>query len=202
LQEVGGLAMFEASLLTSRLLLAPMTRDDIPDLAAIASDESIFRYIPDIRLPFDAGPWVRSMLANDEHLIRHVIRLRGTAEPVGFFRSACAGTPIFSWGTSWRAVSGGRQLAVEACESALTLLTDAGIARPVFAAVHRDNVASLRVMRKLHFEPSDLPRPLSGVGPDMIDHCGNGGNLPGPESRQVPCRSRRRSPRGGDGACR
>lgn len=147
-----------------------MTRDDIPDLASIASDDSIFRYIPDIRLPFDAGPWVRSMLANDEHLIRHVIRLRSTAEAVGFVQIGVRRNADLQLGYFLARSQWGRQLAVEACESALTLLTDAGIARPVFAAVHRDNVASLRVMRKLHFEPSDLPRPLSGVGPDMIDH--------------------------------
>jgi RimJ/RimL family protein N-acetyltransferase len=170
LQEVGGLAMFEASLLTSRLLLAPMTRDDIPDLAAIASDESIFRYIPDIRLPFDAGPWVRSMLANDEHLIRHVIRLRGTAEPVGFLQVGVRRNGDLQLGYFLARIHWGRQLAGEACESALTMLTDAGVERPVYAAVHRDNAASLRVMQKLRFEPLNLPRPLSGVGPDMIDH--------------------------------
>lgn len=162
--------MFEASLVTRRLALAPMTREDIPDLAAIALDESIFRYIPDIRLPFDAGPWVRSMLANDEHLIRHVIRLRSTAEPVGFVQVGVRRNADLQLGYFLARSQWGRQMAAEACESALTLLTDAGIESPIYAAVHRDNVASLRVMQKLHFEPLNLPRPLSGVGPDMIDH--------------------------------
>lgn len=147
-----------------------MTRDDIPDLAAIAFDESIFRYIPDVRVPFDAGPWVRSMLANDEHLVRHVIRLRSTAEPVGFVQVGVRRNADLQMGYFLARSHWGRQLATEACESALTLLTDAGIDRPVYAAVHRDNAASLRVMQKLRFEPLALPRPLSGVGPDMIDH--------------------------------
>jgi RimJ/RimL family protein N-acetyltransferase len=162
--------MFEASLLTRRLVLTPMTRDHVPDLAAIASDESIFRYIPDIRLPFDAGPWVRSMLANDGHLIRHIIRLRGTAEPVGFVQIGLRRTADLQLGYFLARSHWGRQLATEACESALTLLTDAGLDMPVYAAVHRSNSASLRVMQKLRFEPLALPRPLTGAGQDMIDH--------------------------------
>lgn len=162
--------MFEASLLTSRLVLTPMTRDDIPDLAVIASDESIFRYIPDMRVPFDAGPWVRAMLSNDEHLICHVIRLRSTAEPVGFVQVGVRRNSDLQLGYFLARSQWGRQLAGEACESALILLTDAGIGRPIYAAVHRDNAASLRVMQKLCFEPLNLPSPLSGVGPGMIDH--------------------------------
>jgi len=159
-----------ASIVSDRLVLMSMVREDIADLARIASDESIFRYIPDIVLPFDAGRWTRSMLADEGQCIRHILRLRKTFEPAGFVqvgrrRNAGLQLGYFLARSHW-----GRGYAREACASALDLIHAHGISGPVHAAVHRENPASMRVLAQLGFQPVPSSPTVAGLHPDMIDH--------------------------------
>lgn len=161
--------MINASLLASRLVLVPMTHDDVSDLAWIAADASIFRYIPDIPVPFDARHWVRSVIANDAHRMKHVIRLR-TGEPVGFLqlgqrRNGDLQIGYFLARAHWR-----RGYAREACLCALAFLRSTGEMRPVHAAAHRENHASLRMLEALGFSRLSEPPSASDLPPDMIDH--------------------------------
>ena len=161
--------MINACLLADRLVLVPMTRDDASDLALIAADASIFRYIPDIPQPFDAGRWVRSVVANDAHRIKHVIRLR-TSEPVGFLQLGQRRNGDLQIGYFLARAHWGKGFAREACLSALGLLADLGDERPVHAAVHRDNLTSLRMLGSMGFRRLDSMPPHADLPRDMIDH--------------------------------
>lgn len=161
--------MINACLLADRLVLVPMTHDDASDLALIAADASIFRYIPDIPQPFDAGRWVRSVVANDAHRIKHVIRLR-TGEPVGFLQLGQRRNGDLQIGYFLARAHWGKGFAREACLSALGLLADLGDERPVHAAVHRDNLTSLRMLRSMGFRRLDSLPPHADLPRDMIDH--------------------------------
>ncbi|AOF82975.1 acetyltransferase family protein [Methyloversatilis sp. RAC08] len=146
-----------------------MTPDDVSDLALIAADTSIFRYIPDIALPFDAGRWVRSVIANDAHRIKHVIRLR-TGEPVGFLQLGQRRNGDLQIGYFLARAHWGNGFAREACLSVLGFLASLGDEHPVHAAVHRDNVASLRMLGSMGFRRLDSMPPRADLPPDMIDH--------------------------------
>lgn len=161
--------MINACLLADRLVLAPMTHGDASDLALIAADASIFRYIPDIPQPFDAGRWVRSVVANDAHRIKHVIRLR-TGEPVGFLQLGQRRNGDLQIGYFLARAHWGKGFAREACLSALGLLADLGDERPVHAAVHRDNLTSLRMLGSMGFRRLDSMPPHADLPRDMIDH--------------------------------
>ena len=161
--------MINACLLADRLVLLPMTHDDASDLALIAADASIFRYIPDIPQPFDAGRWVRSVVANDAHRIKHVIRLR-TGEPVGFLQLGQRRNGDLQIGYFLARAHWGKGFAREACLSALGLLADLGDERPVHAAVHRDNLTSLRMLGSMGFRRLDSMPPHADLPRDMIDH--------------------------------
>lgn len=161
--------MIIACLLADRLVLAPMTHGDASDLALIAADASIFRYIPDIPQPFDAGRWVRSVVANDAHRIKHVIRLR-TGEPVGFLQLGQRRNGDLQIGYFLARAHWGKGFAREACLSALGLLADLGDERPVHAAVHRDNLTSLRMLGSMGFRRLDSMPPHADLPRDMIDH--------------------------------
>jgi RimJ/RimL family protein N-acetyltransferase len=159
-----------ASIVSDRLVLMPMVREDIADLARIASDESIFRYIPDIVLPFDAGRWTRSMLANEDQCIRHIMRSRNSFEAAGFVqvgrrRNAQLQLGFFLARSQW-----GRGYAREACASVLDFVHAQGMSGPVHAAVHRENSASMRVLARLGFRPVPSSLTVAGLHPDMIDH--------------------------------
>ncbi len=162
--------MIQASIVSPRLALTPMTADDTEDLALIAGDGSVFRYIPDVALPFDSGRWVRSMLANEGQLVRHVIRTRQSREPVGFLQVSLRRNGDLQIGYFLARRFWGQRLAREACEAVRTFIVSAGFRRPLHAAAHRDNQASLRVLAALGFEPLAQPGYLSGVRPEMIDH--------------------------------
>ncbi|OYW26534.1 MAG: hypothetical protein B7Z51_09990, partial [Methyloversatilis sp. 12-65-5] len=156
-------------LLADRLVLVPMTHDDVSDLALIAADASIFRYIPDIPQPFDAGRWVRSVIANDAHRIKHVIRLM-TGEPIGFLQLGQRRNGDLQIGYFLARPQWGKGFAREACLSALGFLASLGDERPVHAAVHCDNLASLRMLGSIGFRRLDPRPPCADLPPDMIDH--------------------------------
>jgi RimJ/RimL family protein N-acetyltransferase len=161
--------LINTSLLAGRLVLVPVTHDDESDLALIAADTSIFRYMPDIPLPFDAGRWVRSVIANDAHSIKHVIRLR-TGAPIGFLQLGQRRNGDLQIGYFLARAHWGHGFAREACLSVLGFLAGLGEERAVHAAVHRDNLASLRLLGSIGFCRLDSTPSHPDLPPDMIDH--------------------------------
>ena len=165
-------------------MLVPMTRDDIPDLARIAVDDSIFRYIPDIPLPFDAGRWVRSVIANDAHSLKHVIRRRAGGEPVGFLQLGQRRNGTLQIGYFLARDQWGQGFAREACRVALAFLRAEGDWRPVYAAVHRENHASIRTLEALGFSRIQFAQ-AHVPDPDMIDFVWPGAHAPGAGPEQA-----------------
>ncbi|WP_372342190.1 GNAT family N-acetyltransferase [Geothrix sp. PMB-07] len=76
--------MIAASSFSSQLRLTPIESADEESLQSIGSDPAVFKFIPEIPTPFDAGTWIRSVLDNGENYIRHAIRLASTNEVIGY----------------------------------------------------------------------------------------------------------------------
>jgi RimJ/RimL family protein N-acetyltransferase len=163
--------VIDACLIGGRLALTPMTGNDVPDIGVIAADEAIFRYIPDIPLPFDAGRWVRSVVANDAHCLKHVIRLRPAGDPIGFLQVGQRRNGDLQIGYFLARSQWGQGFAREACLIALGFLRAQHERGPVHAAVHRDNHASIRMLEALEFLRVDVPPSFTnGMASDMVDY--------------------------------
>ncbi|MCB7130151.1 MAG: GNAT family N-acetyltransferase [Candidatus Brocadiales bacterium] len=142
---------------TPRLTIRPLQREDVPVLAQLGTDE-VFDLLPEIETPFNATAWVEHKLEREEPNICHVVFLRETGMPVGFVQAN-----IVAGQTDWEIHVGfwfgqdhwGNGYATETLCAVLENLTEnepeKGKIRPLYAHVHEQNLASIRVLEKCGF---------------------------------------------------
>ncbi|GAA1834296.1 GNAT family N-acetyltransferase [Agromyces salentinus] len=148
--------------LTERLLLTPLTPDDLEDVHRVYGDERTWRHLPSGR-HLDRGISMatieRSSKSRREHGFgMNAVRLR---EPVGdlapgtFAGVAGASMMAFgAWNLSYRFApdAWGHGLAVEAARRSLAAAIEGAPAAPVTARVLANNPASIRVLERLGLE--------------------------------------------------
>lgn len=148
---------------TPRLTIRPLGRNDVPALAQLGTDE-VFKLMPEIETPFDAEAWVEHKLESEEPTICHVVFLRETGVPLGFFQAQIlAGETNYEFdvGYWFGQDHWGNGYATEALLAVLENVTEGETETskiwPLYARVHERNASSICVLDKCGFaleEPS------------------------------------------------
>ena len=155
---------------TARLYLRPLRREDTQALAQLGTDD-VFELVPEIETPFDAVGWVERKLENEEPVICHVVLLRETGKLIGFVQAKIiAGQTNYEYSVGyWLSREyWGRGYSTEALSAVLENLTEVETKSqklwPMFAHVHEQNVASIRVLEKCGFVPEGQAPKTEGDG--------------------------------------
>ncbi|MFN4088981.1 MAG: GNAT family N-acetyltransferase [Alphaproteobacteria bacterium] len=138
------------AIVSDRLRLRPIGRRDTPVFAALGQDPLVFRYIPEIDYPFDAGSWIGELLGNPECYIRHAVERRDSGEVIGAIQLNRRSNMLLQVGYWYGRAHWGHGYATETLEALLAFL-DERTREPIHAAVHPDNAASRSVLENNGF---------------------------------------------------
>ena len=159
------MGVIAASSYSNRILLSPLELADIADLQTLGADASVFRYIPQIQVPFNATAWVQMAISNPENYIRHVVRLRATKAALGYVQINRRRNAELELGYWLGRPHWGQRFGLEASALALALLGSVAGRCRVFAATSPENVASVKILRRLGFAQCN-----SAASDGMNDH--------------------------------
>lgn len=147
--------------------MTPASSRDVDTLRRIGGDGSIFRYIPDIETPFDAARLLRIAAYNRSNSVAHLVRLRASLHGIGFIQVGVRRNAQVQIGYFFDRQFWGHGFAAEAIAATMAFLRGTGVGRPFHAAVHPDNIASLKVLERLGF---DRLEPAAAGGGGLIEH--------------------------------
>ena len=135
---------------TDRLTIRPIRRMDGRRLGELGRDPEVFRWIPEIQLPFHAGGWIEELFADPQNYFRHAIELAETGAVIGAVQLNRRPNLLLQLGYWLGKPYWGQGYATETVEAVLAFV-DARTREPIHAAVHPDNRASRAVLENNGF---------------------------------------------------
>lgn len=155
---------------TERLIIRPMSETDSEQIAVLGNDRDVFKYIPEISTPFDVGTWMKAILENPENYVRHVVVEKHTSNIAGFVLSNRRPNMDLQLGFWFGKKYWGKGYASEVVGALLVFLRSLGVRSSIYAAVHPNNIASQKVIKKFGFEMLKDTKKDSSVYHDMVDY--------------------------------
>jgi len=133
-----------------RLTLRPIRREDVGAIVSLASQD-VFELEPFISLPFNATEWIESKL--DREAVVLCLLVLADEIPVGTVQIVVPKGDThhyLSLGYWFGREYWGQGYATEAVRTVIEYVSRPGIPE-IYAAPHRDNIASIRVLEKCGF---------------------------------------------------
>ena len=143
-------SVFQDDIVSDRLRIRPIVARDARVFATLGRDPEVFRWIPEIDVPFDAETWVRELMENPENFLRHAVEIDRTGRVIGAVQLNRRNNLQLQIGYWFGKPFWGQGYATETVEAVMRFL-DQRTSEPVHAAVHPDNVASRQVLENNGF---------------------------------------------------
>lgn len=150
-----GLAMSTIAACASsrRLRILPTAPSDSARLNSSRSgeDSEVFRFIPQLAVPFRADTWLAEAHSNTENDIRHIVRRSEDMRAIGYVQINRRRNAELELGYWLGKPYWGMRFGLEASALALSLFGRVAGRSKIFAAVAPENVPSIRILTTLGF---------------------------------------------------